>query len=93
METRPTAAEQQQLVSSFLEIAVGQTAATATQFLQVRPVDAFRNFDEGSKRSAVWESDESAPSTSNGSHDNLASLYSPPFALMYQGPFEQVREM
>ncbi|XP_064948758.1 plant UBX domain-containing protein 7-like [Musa acuminata AAA Group] len=164
METVPTAAEQQQLVLSFLEIAVGQTAATATQFLQAtrwrldeavqlfyvgnedggvassslpppinerpsgqvnffgttssvprppedeirpplpvkretlygdmplfRPVDAFRNFDEGSKRSAVWESDESAPSTSNGSRDNLASLYSPPFALMYQGPFEQAK--
>jgi hypothetical protein len=32
----PTPAEQDALVSSFLEIAAGQTPHTATQFLQVR---------------------------------------------------------
>jgi len=32
----PTAAEKEALVSSFLEIAAGQTPDTATQFLQVR---------------------------------------------------------
>jgi hypothetical protein len=32
----PTAAEKETLVSSFLEIAAGQTPETATQFLQVR---------------------------------------------------------
>jgi len=31
----PTAAEKETLVSSFLEIAAGQTPETATQFLQV----------------------------------------------------------
>ncbi|RWW30329.1 hypothetical protein GW17_00005094 [Ensete ventricosum] len=36
METLPTAVDKQQLVSSFLEIALGQTPETATQFLQVR---------------------------------------------------------
>lgn len=168
METLPTAADKQQLVSSFLEIALGQTPETATQFLQatgwkleealqlfyvgneggglatssfpppptgspseqenvmssgslvqgaledeVRPplpvkrdtlygdtplfrhqssaMVAFRNFDEESKRSAVWESNESSASTANGSRDNLASLYSPPFALMYQGSFDQAK--
>ncbi|XP_072971587.1 plant UBX domain-containing protein 7 [Typha angustifolia] len=34
MDILPTAAEKQHLVSSFLEIAVGQTTETATQFLQ-----------------------------------------------------------
>ncbi|RRT47384.1 hypothetical protein BHM03_00019244 [Ensete ventricosum] len=34
METLPTAVDKQQLVSSFLEIALGQTPETATQFLQ-----------------------------------------------------------
>ncbi|KAJ8498028.1 hypothetical protein OPV22_008580 [Ensete ventricosum] len=168
METLPTAVDKQQLVSSFLEIALGQTPETATQFLQatgwkleealqlfyvgndggglatsssplptggspseqenvmtsgslvqgaledeVRPplpvkrdtlygdtpffrhqpsaMVAFRNFDEESKRSAVWESNESSASTANGSRDNLASLYSPPFALMYQGSFDQAK--
>ncbi|XP_042429667.1 plant UBX domain-containing protein 7-like isoform X1 [Zingiber officinale] len=168
METLPSAAERQQLVSSFLEIAVGQTADTATQFLeatgwklddavqlfyvgnegggvestfpprqnngttseqqnvlasgssvkgaledevraplpvkrdtlygdpaffrlQPSSVVAFRNFDEESKRSAVWESSESSASTETGTRDNLASLYSPPFALMFQGPFDQAK--
>ncbi|WOK98404.1 plant UBX domain-containing protein 7 [Canna indica] len=168
METLPTSAERQQLVSSFLEFAVGQTADTATQFLeatgwkleeavqlfyvgnegggaassslppptnetfseqenvlpndslfqgsleddvrpplpvkrdtlygdpsllrfQPSPVVAFRNFDEESKRSAVWDSNEIAASSANGSRDNLASLYSPPFALMYQGSFDQAK--
>ncbi|XP_074570284.1 plant UBX domain-containing protein 7 [Curcuma longa] len=168
METVPSAAERQQLLSSFLEIAVGQTADTATQFLeatgwklddavqlfyvgnegggvessflprqnngttsehqnvlasgssvkgaledevraplpvkrdtlygdpavfrfQPSSVVAFRNFDEESKRSAVWESSESSASTETGTRDNLASLYSPPFALMFQGPFDQAK--
>lgn len=54
---------------------------------------AFRNFEEESKRPAVWESDQKAASTANGSRDNLASLYRPPFALMYQGPFDKVDEI
>jgi hypothetical protein len=32
----PTEAEKESLVTSFLEIAAGQTPETATQFLQVR---------------------------------------------------------
>ena len=51
---------------------------------------AFRNFEEESKRPAVWESDQNAASTANGPRDNLASLYRPPFALMYQGSFDKV---
>lgn len=37
METLPSAAERQQLVSFFLEIAAGQTADVAAQFLEVLP--------------------------------------------------------
>ena len=50
----------------------------------------FRNFDEESKRPGVWESDQGSTSTAETSRDNLASLYRPPFALMYHGPFEKV---
>lgn len=46
----PTPAEKDALVSSFLEIAAGQTPHTATQFLQVRassssPAPAADRFD------------------------------------------------
>ncbi|XP_008804300.1 plant UBX domain-containing protein 7 [Phoenix dactylifera] len=62
-------------------------------FIRLHPssVVAFRNFEEESKRPAVWESDQKAASTSNGSRDNLASLYRPPFALMYQGAFDKAK--
>lgn len=51
---------------------------------------AFRNFDEEMKQPEVWES--GASSTTDDSRDNLASLYRPPFHLMFHGPFEKVRE-
>ncbi|XP_068640161.1 plant UBX domain-containing protein 7-like [Aristolochia californica] len=183
MESILTTTEKQSMVSSFLEIAVGQTAETARQFLQatswqleeaiqlfyigneggglqstsasqpaedVKPVSgdedvweenngnepvagltgedevrpplpvkrevlyddatlygisrmghpvheansriAFRNFDEESKRHAVWESDQTASSSATEApRDNLASLYRPPFALMYHGPFDKAK--
>ncbi|XP_020593660.1 plant UBX domain-containing protein 7 isoform X2 [Phalaenopsis equestris] len=170
MESLPMATEKQLLVSSFLEIAVGQTAETAIQFLQATswkldeaiqlfyvgndgggggisssyelpPVDlnssgvesvaafsgdgrdadpdgvraplpvkrdtlygdasfmrlqpssvvAFRNFEDESRRPVVWESEQSAASTANGPRDNLASLYRPPFALMYNGSFDKAK--
>ncbi|KAK8952801.1 hypothetical protein KSP40_PGU010330 [Platanthera guangdongensis] len=170
MESLPTAIEKQLLVSSFLEIADGQSAETAIQFLQatswkleeaiqlfyignetgggglastseLAPVEhnfsevksaatancvgkeavddevraplpvkretlygeaafmrlqpssvvAFRNFEEESRKPAVWESDENAASTANESRDNLASLYRPPFALMYNGSFDKAK--
>lgn len=58
--------------------------------LQPSSVVAFRNFEEESRRPVVWESNQNAASTTNGSRDNLASLYRPPFALMYNGPFDKV---
>lgn len=51
---------------------------------------AFRNFEEESRRPAVWESEQNAASTANGPRDNLASLYRPPFTLMYNGSFDKV---
>ncbi|KAK4484131.1 hypothetical protein RD792_011351, partial [Penstemon davidsonii] len=151
-----SATDQQIIISSFLEIAVGQTADTARQFLQeaaevkhvkylsvpkncdhvkvledpyvrgndgndVRPplpvkrdvlydspmlygaqrmggssygthsVVPFRNFEEEMKRPGVWEGEQgSSSSVSEKAHDNLASLYRPPFALMFHGSFEKV---
>ncbi|KAE8729210.1 Plant UBX domain-containing protein 7 [Hibiscus syriacus] len=51
----------------------------------------FRNFDEEMKRPRVWESDEGSSSTVDAPRDNLASLYRPPFNLMFQGPFEKAK--
>lgn len=187
MEGMLSASDQQRLVSSFLEIAVGQTAETARQFLQatswkleeaiqlfyvgseggvlpsathsqpesnehaaadlswggapnvvnenlppndadeVRPplpvvretlygesmyygamrtgssrhepnsLVAFRNFSEETKRPGIWEPDQGASSASASgseaaaSRDSLASLYRPPFHLMFSGSFEQAK--
>lgn len=170
-----SATDQEQLVSSFLEIAVGQTADTARQFLQATswkledaiqlfyigneagaaslppqvppqneaamsdqslglpefgnikendgsevraplPVKRdvlydssmlygasrsgvtphstipFRNFEEELKRPGVWETDQGSTSTAESSRENLASLYRPPFELMYRGSFEKAKE-
>lgn len=57
---------------------------------------AFRDFEQESRQqaSAVWNSgqnsDQNTASTANPSPMNLASLYQPPFSLMYKGPFEKV---
>lgn len=58
---------------------------------QSSPLVAFRNFDEEMKRPGVWGSDEgSSSAVDNPPRDNLATLYRPPFHLMFQGPFEKV---
>ncbi|PIN05048.1 hypothetical protein CDL12_22414 [Handroanthus impetiginosus] len=172
MEFVLSASDQQNMVSSFLEIAVGQTADTARQFLQatgwkleeaiqlfyvgneggsaapslhsppsepakefvdqdvrqedgddVRPplpvkrdvlydspmlygapraggssyashsVVPFRNFEEEMKHPGVWDAEEgSSSSVVDKTQDNLASLYRPPFALMFHGPFEKAKD-
>ncbi|XP_022734545.1 plant UBX domain-containing protein 7-like [Durio zibethinus] len=56
---------------------------------QLSSLIAFRNFEEEIKRPGVWESDEGASSTVDAPQDNLATLYRPPFHLMFQGPFEK----
>ncbi|KAK9051179.1 hypothetical protein SSX86_027805 [Deinandra increscens subsp. villosa] len=60
--------------------------------LAARTVDPFRNFDEELKRPGVWEPNQGATSTASNSRDNLATLYRPPFALMYHGSFEKAKE-
>ncbi|CAI0438550.1 unnamed protein product [Linum tenue] len=51
---------------------------------------AFRNFNEETKHPAVWESEQGATSSANTPRD-LASLYRPPFHLMFQGSFEKAK--
>ncbi|KAK7262138.1 hypothetical protein RJT34_29699 [Clitoria ternatea] len=173
MEGVLSANEQQSMVTSFLEVAQGQTAETARQFLQatswkleealqlfligsetgavlpppenldstseprketasetaeqVRPplpviretlyddamlygasrighrsqepssLIAFRNFEEEMRRPGVWESEQgqgaaAAASTAETSRDNLASLYRPPFHLIFNGPFDKAKD-
>lgn len=54
---------------------------------------AFRNFEEELRRPGVWESEQGAASTAESSRDNLASLYRPPFHLMFTGPFDKVNAL
>ena len=57
---------------------------------QPNSVDAFRNFEDEAKYRSVWSSDPNGNSSMDGAKDNLAALYRTPFALMFQGSFEQV---
>ncbi|KZV46045.1 UBX domain-containing protein 2 [Dorcoceras hygrometricum] len=53
----------------------------------------FRNFEEEMKRPRVWEAEQgSSSSVTNKTQDNLASLYRPPFTLMFHGPFEKAKD-
>ncbi|KAE9607855.1 hypothetical protein Lal_00040096 [Lupinus albus] len=52
---------------------------------------AFRNFEEERRRPGVWESEQGSVSTAESSRDNLASLYRPPFHLMFSGSFDQAK--
>lgn len=59
---------------------------------EAHSVVPFRNFEEEMKQSGVWETGNVSSSTVDGSRDNLASLYRPPFALMFHGPFEKAKD-
>ncbi|KAH6792635.1 UBX domain-containing protein [Perilla frutescens var. hirtella] len=53
----------------------------------------FRNFEEEMKYPGVWEAEgASSSSAADRTQDNLASLYRPPFALMFHGPFEKAKD-
>ncbi|KAK6122456.1 hypothetical protein DH2020_043793 [Rehmannia glutinosa] len=53
----------------------------------------FRNFEEEMKYPGVWEAEKgSSSSVVDKTQDNLASLYRPPFALMFHGPFEKAKD-
>ncbi|XP_042020865.1 plant UBX domain-containing protein 7-like isoform X2 [Salvia splendens] len=56
-------------------------------------VVTFRNFEEEMKYPGVWEAEGASSSSAvNRTQDNLASLYRPPFALMFHGPFEKAKD-
>lgn len=57
---------------------------------EAHSVVPFRNFEEEMKQSGVWETGSVSSSTVDSTRDNLASLYRPPFALLFHGPFEKV---
>ncbi|KAI3497964.1 hypothetical protein L2E82_13982 [Cichorium intybus] len=59
---------------------------------EARTVVPFRNFEEELKHPGVWETEQGATSTADTSRDNLATLYRPPFAIMFHGPFEKAKE-
>ncbi|KAK0604101.1 hypothetical protein LWI29_011958 [Acer saccharum] len=136
-----SANDKQNMVSSFLEIAVNQTAETGRQFLQAtswRLEEAIQLFyvgqdggdqegvraplpvvretlydddddddddllnlygvssagfprQEPSSMTPVWEI-SSASITDTSRSDNLASLYRPPFHLMFNGSFEKAKD-
>lgn len=54
------------------------------------PLIAFRNFEQETRRPGVWEPEQGAASTAESPRDNLASLYRPPFHLMFTGSFDKV---
>lgn len=45
------------------------------------------------KHPGIWEAEQSSASAVDNSRDNLASLYRPPFAIMFRGPFEMVSNL
>lgn len=51
---------------------------------------AFDTFGEGPRRLGIWESEQGATSNAEDSRDTLASLYRPPFHLMFRGSFQKV---
>ncbi|KAK1385339.1 UBX domain-containing protein [Heracleum sosnowskyi] len=53
---------------------------------------SFHNSNQELKPPGIWAADQSSASVVDNSRDNLASLYSPPFALMLQGPFEKAKD-
>ncbi|GJR84976.1 plant UBX domain-containing protein 7-like protein, partial [Tanacetum coccineum] len=49
--------------------------------------------EEEHKRQGVWDAAQGgSTSAAESSNKNLASLYRPPFALMFNGPFEKAKE-
>ncbi|KAL5070146.1 hypothetical protein RYX36_021033 [Vicia faba] len=54
------------------------------------PLIAFRNFEQETRPPGVWEPEQGAASTAESPRDNLASLYRPPFHLMFNGSFDKI---
>ncbi|XP_010519462.1 PREDICTED: plant UBX domain-containing protein 7-like [Tarenaya hassleriana] len=99
--------EQRRLVSSFLEITVGETVTTARRFLQATSWnlgEAVLLFYSGNQKDHVEEDEVNAPlmhdpmweqeqggDSSRSTGDLLASLYKPPFDLMFNGSLHQAK--
>ncbi|KAI3729429.1 hypothetical protein L6452_18087 [Arctium lappa] len=78
------------LFKPFIDLQIQLIMSTRLWYTPLELVVPFHNFDEELKCPGVWETDQGATSTNDASQDNLATLYRPPFALMYHGPFEKV---
>ncbi|XP_026386321.1 plant UBX domain-containing protein 7-like [Papaver somniferum] len=107
--TSISSAKKDTLVSSFLEIGVGQSVQTAKQYLEATNwdlEDALGLFLSAQLRypkipntsyelinlgeANVWA--EMVQPDVNAVDDNLASMYPPPVALMYDGPFHKAKK-
>ncbi|CAA7028044.1 unnamed protein product [Microthlaspi erraticum] len=98
-------ANHQNLISSFVEIAVGETKAYATRFLKSTSWDLeeainlyfmIRGHNDTQDKlcpPANWDSNKPEPSDSalGGSGLSLSSLFRPPLKLLFQGSFEEAR--
>lgn len=56
---------------------------------EAHTVVPFRNFNEEVKRPGIWEQEKGDVAKTD---NNLASLYRPPFALMFTGSFEKAKD-
>ncbi|XP_051144544.1 plant UBX domain-containing protein 7 isoform X2 [Andrographis paniculata] len=70
----------------------GAPAVGSSSFPPTHSVVPFRNFGE-EMSSRVWEAaDRSSAAVADKTQNNLASLYRPPFELMFQGSFEKAKD-
>ncbi|CAN7057948.1 hypothetical protein IGI04_015104 [Brassica rapa subsp. trilocularis] len=90
-----------QLISSFLEVAVGQTVETAKRFLETtnwnidESINLFllrNNYDPSVEAHAAEQSNESTTFDGGESDSTLASMYRPPVDLLFEGrTFEEAK--
>ncbi|KAI3996249.1 hypothetical protein MKX01_026717 [Papaver californicum] len=89
--------QQQPLISSFLEVVVGQSVQTAKHYLQAtnwNVEDAVRLFYSQDVCGGLWGSAQSAAPVDNSSQaNNRASQDNLPLKLMYQGPFHEAKQI
>ncbi|CAE6197291.1 unnamed protein product [Arabidopsis arenosa] len=96
---------QHQLISSFLEIAVGQTTETARRFLQTTDWDinqAINLFLTNNNDSSMYYDNQDANSTTSGTSDDsyseesesrLSSSFPPPLYVLQEGLFEEAKSI
>ncbi|CAN8324453.1 unnamed protein product [Cochlearia groenlandica] len=93
---------QDQLISSFLEIAIGQTDETARRFLQAtnwnieESVNLFFIKNNNNNNYDHWHDirvDEQPRSSDRELDPSLSSLYRPPIDLVFEGSFEEAKSV